>query len=264
MTGTLLSELLLAVRDGARALEDVPPTLRPADLAAAYATADRIVAELEPRWGRVAGYKVGATSAAGQKLLRLAEPFYGRDFKNRIVAGDGPWAVGDGLSSAEAEVGFVMADDLPPGPNELTLDAVAGAVERVIPLFEINRPSYQRPFEVGGLCLVADNGVTQGLVTGGPGRPIGDPAGLALETVHMTRNGATCADGIAHVVLGNPLNALHWLANALRAHGTGLRAGDVVASGAMTPPVPIAAGDHLSAEYLTLGRIDLRVVGRNT
>ena len=264
MSADTLTARLLAVRDGAPVLGDVPAALRPVDLTAAYATADEIVVALERRWGDVVGYKVGATSTAGQGMLGLTEPFYGRIFAGCVVAGEGPWTVSDGRSSAEAEVGFVLGADLPPGQGAYSLEAVAAAVARVIPLIEINRPAYERPFEVGGLCLIADNGVTQGLVRGGPGVALVDPEALAHETVSMVRDGASCADGRASVVLGNPLNALVWLANTLNARGTGLRVGDVVASGAMTPPIPIAAGDRLSAEYSTLGRIEFRVAGGTT
>ena len=260
MTRQALVSRLLAVRDGAPLIEDVPCAQRPRDVAEAYTIADDIVATLEPQWGAVVGYKIGATSTGGQQLLGLAEPFYGRAFAQRVTRGAARWDAENGPYTLEAEVGFVLAYDLPPRAEPYTLAEVHDAVEAVVPVLEVNRPSYARPFEVGGLCLIADNGVTQGLAVGEAVALVAALPNLAIERVRMLRNGEQCADGHAAAVLGNPLNALLWLANALRAQGRGLRGGDVVASGAMTPPVAMAGGDVFAARYTTLGRIDLQVV----
>jgi 2-keto-4-pentenoate hydratase len=255
-----LATLLLRVRDGAPLLDPPPADLAPPDLASAYAAAHRIVATLEPTLGPVRGYKVGATSSGGQKMLGLDEPFYGCD-PARTLLGDGAtWHSRRSVYTVEAEVGFVVGRDLPPRDAPYEFSEVRDALARAVPLLEINRPAYARPFEVGGLWLVADNGVTQGLVTGGPGVAVAAAGGsLALETVRTTRNGATCAEGAASVVLGDPLRAVHWLATALNRHGRGLRAGDVVASGAMTPPVAMMPGDRFVATYATLGEVRLSV-----
>jgi 2-keto-4-pentenoate hydratase len=266
-----LAALLLAVRDGAPPLDPPPPELAPADLAAAYAVADRVVAALAPRLGPVRGWKVGATNARGQQMLGLDAPFYGRDFASTILRDDDApaWRTDGRRFTVEAEVGFVLARDLPPRATPYDAHEVRAALARAVPLLEINRPAYARPFEIGGRWLVADNGVTQGLVVGGPGVALADlsldglaadaVSPLADETVRMSRNGEPCAEGAASAVLGDPLRAVHWLANALSARGLGLRAGDVVASGGMTPPVPMQPGDAFLAEYPRLGRVRLRV-----
>jgi 2-keto-4-pentenoate hydratase len=48
-----------------------------------------------------------------------------------------------------------------------------------------------------------------------------------------------------------------WLANELRARGLGLRGGDLVITGACTPPHPIAAGDAMVADFGALGRVEI-------
>ncbi len=251
-----LAARLLEVRGGAPLLDPPPAGLAPPDLASAYAAAHRVVAALEATLGPVRGYKVGATSAGGQKMLGLDEPFYGCEPARAVLESGATWHSLGRAYTVEAEVGFVVARDLPPRAAPYGEYEVRDALALAIPLFEINRPAYARPFEVGGLWLVADNGVTHGLVTGGPGAAVAAAAArLADETVRMTRNGAPCAEGSASVVLGDPLRAVHWLANALGRHGRGLRAGDVVASGAMTPPVPMTPGDEIVARYATLGEV---------
>ena len=253
------ADKLLSVRAGAPDLDHVPESLRPRDLAEAYAVADLLVAALAPVLGVVAGYKVGATSTQGQQLLGLTEPFFGRNFARRIQRDGASWEAAGRPCSAEAEVGFVLGKDLPARGSAYSLSEVRAAIERVVPLLEINRPAFKRPFEVGGLCLVADNGVTQGLVIGGPGSALLADGSLGGETVRMFHNGAHCAEGTAAVVLDDPINAVCWLANALRVRGGGLHAGVTIASGAMTPPIPLVAGDRIVAEYSTLGRVAINV-----
>ena len=48
-----------------------------------------------------------------------------------------------------------------------------------------------------------------------------------------------------------------WLANELRERALGLRAGDLVITGACTPPHPIADGDAMVADFGALGRVEL-------
>lgn len=254
-----LAASLLRVRQGGALLGDIPAAVRPADANAAYAIADEIVAALRPSLGEVRGYKVGATSTAGQKMLGLAEPFYGRVLANNILANDSHWSHCDGCT-VEAEVGFVLGRGLPARREPYKVAEVRDAVARVVPLLEINRPSYAKPFEVGGLCLIADNGVTQALVRGTPGVLIRGRS-FRRETVQLTHNGREVARGTANVVLGDPLRSLVWLANALSQQQRALKQGDLVASGAMTPPIPMAAGDSVVAQYSSLGRVTLTVMG---
>ena len=254
MRRSKLATSLLRVRRGSALLGDIPAGVTPADVASAYAIADEVVTALTPQWGAVAGYKVGATSEAGQRVLKLAEPFYGRAFAGGIVNSGSGWAVEGTGCTVEAEIGFVMGRNLPPRATPYTQSEVRRAVARVVPLLEINRPAYAKPFEVGGLCLIADNGVTQAFVRAARGRALGQRS-FRDEAVTLLQNGRGVAAGTAVVVLGDPLRAVVWLANALSRRECGLRKGDVVASGAMTPPVAFSAGDTMSATYSTLGKV---------
>jgi 2-keto-4-pentenoate hydratase len=59
-------------------------------------------------------------------------------------------------------------------------------------------------------------------------------------------------------VLGHPARCVAWLANALGARGSGLRAGDVVLSGALHRMVPVRPGDSVRAEFAHLGSVSAR------
>ncbi|HEY0746013.1 MAG TPA: hypothetical protein VGD63_04885 [Steroidobacteraceae bacterium] len=250
-----LARRLLAVREGAPLIGELNSELKLESLAEAYRVADSVVAALETNLGRVSGFKVGATSLGGQKLLGLGEPFYGRICERKLLANDAVWGDPIGTCTVEAEIGFVLCADLPPRAQAYSPLEVRTAIGLALPLLEINRPAYSAPLTVGGLALIADNGVTQGLVMGTPGHALHAAGHLADETVTLSRNAKSCAQGQGAVVLGDPLNAVIWLANALRQQGRGLHTGEVIASGAMTQHVRGAPGDTFTAEYSTLGRV---------
>jgi 2-keto-4-pentenoate hydratase len=71
-------------------------------------------------------------------------------------------------------------------------------------------------------------------------------------------NGAAAATGSGGNVLGDPRTALVWIAEDLRRHGRGLRAGDVVTTGTTTAPVPVGAGDEVRADFGALGEVAFR------
>jgi 2-keto-4-pentenoate hydratase len=71
-------------------------------------------------------------------------------------------------------------------------------------------------------------------------------------------NGQVMATNAAAEVLGNPLNALAWLANHLGARGLGLRAGDLVMSGSISTLLRPKAGDVVTARFTRLGSVSAR------
>ena len=56
-------------------------------------------------------------------------------------------------------------------------------------------------------------------------------------------------------VLGDPLEALAWLANTLGERGVGLHAGEIVLPGAFVAAAPVQAGDSVAADFGPLGAV---------
>src|SRR3546814_18842823 len=82
-----------------------------------------------------------------------------------------------------------------------------------------------------------------------------DELGLVLCGMSLEKAGEPVSVGCGAACLGNPLNAVLWLARTAAAMGRPLRAGDVVLSGALGPMVPVAAGDVFEARISGLGRV---------
>src|SRR5699024_5328121 len=76
--------------------------------------------------------------------------------------------------------------------------------------------------------------------------------------MRMLINGEEASTGTGAACLGDPLNAVAWLANAARDFGEPLRAGQVILSGALGPMRPISPGDEVAVEISGLGSVTAR------
>lgn len=84
---------------------------------------------------------------------------------------------------------------------------------------------------------------------------------LAAHAVRITASSGAEHQGSGAAVLGEPRDALSWLANELADLGDGLRAGEVVMTGTSTIPLPVRPGDDILADFGELGTIGLRIAG---
>ena len=66
------------------------------------------------------------------------------------------------------------------------------------------------------------------------------------------------AEGTGAAVLGNPLDALTWLANHLSARGYGLKSGDAVTTGTVASIHFAEAAMRVTADFGPIGRVELR------
>ena len=73
--------------------------------------------------------------------------------------------------------------------------------------------------------------------------------------MNLQRNGAPASAGNGAACMGNPLNAVVWLARTMQRMGAPLRAGELVLSGALGPMVEVCPGDAFSAEIRGLGAV---------
>ena len=111
------SDLLWTHWQSGTRLAALPADIRPPDRTAGYA----IQACLESRSAApLFGWKIAATSVAGQRHIGVDGPIAGRLLTERVY-GDGdilPFG-GNAMRVIEAEFAFRMADDLPPATNPI-------------------------------------------------------------------------------------------------------------------------------------------------
>ena len=77
----------------------------------------------------------------------------------------------------------------------------------------------------------------------------------------VARDGDEIAASDGANVLGNPLNALAWLANHLAGRGHELKAGQWITTGAATGPLPAPVGSTVTADFADLGTVEVRFQG---
>ncbi|MGW0694587.1 2-keto-4-pentenoate hydratase [Streptomyces sp. NPDC002738] len=201
---------------------------------------------------RIAGRKVGLTSPAVQRQLGVDQPDFGALFADMAVPEGGEVAAGRLLQpKVEAEVAFVLADDLP--GHDCTVGDVLEAVDFVIPALEIV-DSRIANWDITIVDTVADNASCGLYILGDT--PV-SLTGLDLASVQMTmtRDGEVISQGTGADCLGSPLNATAWLASALAERGDPQRAGDVVLTGALGPMASAAPGDVFEATISGLGSV---------
>ena len=80
-----------------------------------------------------------------------------------------------------------------------------------------------------------------------------------MRTSARSSDGKPAAEGNGHLVLGNPLESLLWLARKLAAGGKHLRTGDVVLTGTCTGITKVAAGQSFEARFGDTAFVGLRI-----
>jgi 2-keto-4-pentenoate hydratase len=208
----------------------------------------------------VVGWKIAATSAAGQKHIGVDGPLAGRLLGKRVFFGETaiPF-VNNIMRVAEAEFCFRLGKDLPPRGSSYTVDEVVAAVASAHPSVEVPDSRYQDFATVGAPQLIADTACACWLAIG-PAFPDGwRKVDLAAHAVNVFVDGKPAGSGSGRAVLGDPRIALTWIANELTAYAGGLKAGEYVTTGTCVVPVAIQSGNEVTADYGGLGRLKVGI-----
>lgn len=231
--------------------EPIEPVSLPADLTVeeGYAVQNAFVDHRIEDEGPVVGYKIGFTSEAVQSALGVEDPAYGRILAD-TVRRDRRFELDRLIEPRiEPEIAFLLEDDLRSPVSRLD---VAAATRFVVPAIEIV-DSRIRDWDVTGPTAIADNALAARLLLGD--RTTAVEGDLSLEGVEVLINGERRATGTGAAVLGHPADAVAWLAETLSGRGDGLGAGDIVTTGSITEPLPVAAGDTATARFSSLGTV---------
>ncbi|WP_439407558.1 2-keto-4-pentenoate hydratase [Bradyrhizobium sp. DASA03076] len=243
-------------RDGSK-LDALEARLRPRSRAEAYA----VQAVLENQsFGSLFGWKIAATSEAGQKHINVAGPLAGRIMSETVIADGGTASMtGNSMRVGEPEFCFRMGRDLAPRSSPFSTDEVLAAVDTLHPAIEIPDSRFSDFTSAGEAQLIADNACAHLFVLGPAAAANWRAIDLVEERPQITLRGERYL-GHGKNVLGDPRAALAWLANELRELGITLRAGQVVTTGTCHPPLPIQAGDHFAADFGVLGKVSVGFV----
>lgn len=234
----------------------LPAQIRPTTREEGYA----IQALLEGRSAHpLYGWKIAATSVAGQRHIGVDGPLAGRLLRERVRESGSELVLGaNHMKVAEPEFAFRMGGTLAARAAPYVLNEVMAAVETLHPAIELPDSRFDDFSKVGAAQLIADNACAHDFVLGPAARAEWRSEDLAEHAVSGTVSGKLRREGKGANVLGDPRAALTWLANELSRLGIALAAGQIVTTGTCVVPLPIEPADHVFADFGTLGSVELR------
>ena len=235
-------------------LTNLDASMRPRDRAEGYAVQAALAKQTN---SPLFGWKIAATSEAGQKHINVGGPLAGRIFTQTVVADGGTASMkGNEMRVGEAEFAFRFARDLPPRTNPYSVQEVLDAVGTLHPAIEIPDSRFADFVSAGEAQLIADNACAHLFVLGDPTGADWRSRDLIEERPVVTLRGEKHA-GHGKNVLGDPRVALAWCVNELSALGITLREGEVITTGTCCTPLPIQAGDVFAADFGALGKVSV-------
>jgi 2-keto-4-pentenoate hydratase len=205
------------------------------------------------------GFKIGATGKRMQVYLGIDAPVAGFMRKLDVHHGHADLRFADYIKpGVECEVAVRLAHDLPPGP--CSLEQARAAVGDFFAGIEIVENRYGDLAELGTPTLVADQMYHCAAV-------IGDRHDIDWRALNIgaLRGRISVEDGVSDEgvttdLLGHPLNGLAWLAGSLEAAAFGgLKAGQVVMLGSVTPPVWLSGPASVTVAFPPLPPVTVRL-----
>jgi len=185
--------------------------------------------------------------------MGLPDSTYGYLLQSMVLENGGELPMSELIApKIECEICLKLCKDL--SGRGLTIEQVMDATEAVCASFEIcyaRIKDWKCPYP----DFFADNGFSARIVLSGRWVPVGG-VDLLEETVVLSKDGAKLAEGKGAMAMGHPANAVSWLAGKLADRGRGLKAGQLVMTGTLTPILPIEKGSRYVASFSTLGDVE--------
>lgn len=221
--------------------------------AAAKAVQTRLVSRLTASLGPVIGYKAGLTSEDARRRFKTDEPVRGSLLEGMLIPsgtsvspdyGARPIYEGDLI----VRVGSAAINDAEGD------EALAGALDAVIPFIELPDLFYREDVELTAPLLTASNVAARLGVAGDPVTldsldRLGHLRGIRIE---LMENDSTVAAAAANVLMGDPIQVVRWLRDNLREDGIRLQEGDLLSLGSLTSLIPVRPGTRIRAVYYGL------------
>jgi 2-oxo-3-hexenedioate decarboxylase len=247
----ITQQLLMAVasKTATTPITDGRPDLTVVD---AYDIQAAVVDSRLAAGGRIVGAKLGLTSEAKQRQMNVREPLYGWLTTDMQIETGGTINCSDYIQPrCEPEIAFLLKDDL--SGSHISAVHVLAATSLVLPAIDVLDSRFAGySFTIAD--VVADNASSAGFILGGVGI---DVVGVDLRLMGCSfyKNGQLLATATGAAVLGHPAASVAWMVRALARRGEGLRAGQIILSGALTEATPVLPGDSITAEFDGLGSV---------
>ncbi len=239
--------LLLEARRSRQPIDALPAELTPADLAEVYFVQDGVAAS----FGETGGWKIGAPNAEDTPTF-APMPLAWMAPSDAVLTGD-HWR----YRGLEAEVAFLVGQDLPPRSVPYTRGEALAAMASCHPAIEVLETAFSHPAAVPREAMLADLQLHGGFLYG-PAFAGWRDLDFNAESVCLAVDGVIRVERRGSNTCGDLLKLLPFLANEGSARTGGLRKGQWITTGSWTGNTPADSTSTVMAEFSTVGRVDLR------
>ena len=200
------------------------------------------------------GWKVGFGAPAMLKLLNITGPLVGFLTLNaRVQSGGNVSLAGWSKPVAEPEIAVHIGRDVPAGVDRATAEAAIAGVSPAIELVDLSAPP-EDPEPILGGNIYQRHVVLAGT---GPARAGSAADGLTCRVIRRGSEFARTSDPQANT--GEWIDIVRHVADVLAAFDERLRAGEIIITGSVVPPLAIEPGeDALAFEVEPVGRVAVR------
>lgn len=248
-----VARLICEAWDDGTAIAELPADIRPELEMHGYQAQASLE---EAKNSKVVGWKIAATSSAGQTHIGVDGPIAGRIFATNLHNSSAVVSmIGNRMAVAEAEFAFVFARELQPRETPYEEFEVLSAVGSLHPAIELPNSRFENFAAVGAPSLAADNACAHEFVLGPATNVPWQKIDLSAHVVRLAVNETTRVEGTGADVLGDPRKALCWLVNSIPLAERGIRKGEFVTTGVCGHPMSIVSGDDVVADFGTLGKV---------
>ena len=230
------------------------------DMADAYAIQKSWIDRRMEDGEKVIGYKIGLTSRTMQLAMNISTPDYGVLTDAMLFQDQAVLKASDYLDPRiESEFAFVMKKRL--FGEDVSIEEVMDATDYVQPALELISARSRRVDPETGYTrnvfdTIADNAANAGIICGGE-KMSPKEVDLKWAGALLYQNDNIEDTGLGAAVMGHPAHGIRWVCKRFAPHGIALEPGQIILSGSFTRPVPVAAGDHIFADYGPFGSIDV-------
>jgi 2-keto-4-pentenoate hydratase len=197
-------------------------------------------AQLELRRKRLAagdaplGWKVGFGAPAFREQLKISGPLVGFLTRNaRVESGGSVSLKGWQKPVAEPEIAVHIGRDVSPGSDQATAAAAIAGIAPAIELVDLHTPP-QDPEPILSGNIYQRHVVLSG---SGPARAGAASDGLTCRVIRRGAESARTTDPQANT--GQWIDIVRHVADVLAAFGERLRAGEIIITGSVVPPISL-------------------------
>jgi 2-keto-4-pentenoate hydratase len=232
---------LRSARRAGRTL-DVPLSRSPGlSLADAYRVQDQVTALRLADGERLAGWKLGYTSAVMRAQMGIEAPNFGPLTDAMLLGSPAVLPAGALQPRVEPEIGLRLGRPLRVPCSAADVLAACDAALACLEIVDSVWSGYRFTLEDN----TADGSSAAWVAVGSP-LPVSDLAALPVE---LSVDGEVVERGTGAAASGHPALGVVWLAEQLAASGRALGPGDLVITGGLTSAHPLEPGHRLSASF---------------